>query len=77
MKKRKSKLRVHQEVSKTEQTTHWDLDYMTFAQIEALWEKMLGRSSKQKKVRIIRIILGAILIILILLGIFFSNITPQ
>ena len=77
MKKRKSKMRVHQEVSKIEQTTHWDLDYMTFAQIKALWEKTLGRSSKQKKVRIIRIILGAILFFLILLGIFFSNITPQ
>ena len=73
MKKPKRKLKVYQESSKTEQTTHWDLDYMTFAEIDALLEKTRGRISKQKKVRIVRIILGLILIILIVLGLLFSN----
>lgn len=73
MKNRKNKLRVYKEVSKTQQTTHWDLDYMTNAQIDALLEKTPGGSSKRKKVRIIKIILGLILIMLIVLGFLFSN----
>ena len=73
MKKPKSKLRVYKEISKTQQTTHWDLDYMTNAQIEALLEKTRGRSSKRKKIRIIGIILGFVLIILIVIGFLFSD----
>jgi hypothetical protein len=73
MKKPKSKLRVYKEISKTQQTTHWDLDYMTNAQIEALLEKTRGRSSERKKIRMTVITLGLILIILIVLGFLFSN----
>jgi hypothetical protein len=73
MKKPKRKMKVYQENPKTEQTTHWDLDYMTYAQIDALLEQTRGRSSKQKKVRLVRIVLGLVLLLLLVLGIFFSN----
>lgn len=40
----KKKLKIYQEDAKLRQTTHWDLDYMTTAQIDALYS--VKRSQK-------------------------------
>lgn len=59
----KDKMRVYDEAPKTDQTTHWDLDYMTNAQIEALLERGRRKRIYRRKLRMVGIILGSILLI--------------
>lgn len=40
----KKKLKIYQEDAKLRQTTHWDIDYMTTAEIDALYN--IKRSQK-------------------------------
>lgn len=69
----KGKMRVYDEAPKTDQTTHWDLDYMTNAQIEALLEKGRRKRDYRRKIRMMAIVLGSIGLMLIAVYLFHSN----
>ena len=73
MKKQKGKLRVYEEIPKTQHTTHWDLDYMTNAEIESLYEQAHIRNTKQKRLRLMIMISVLILILLFGIGFLLSN----
>lgn len=44
----KKKLKVYQEEAKLRQTTHWDLDYMTTAEIDALYRYAAAQRAGEK-----------------------------
>lgn len=46
--KQQKKLKVYQEDAKLRQTTHWDLDYMTTAEIEALYKSARQHSQRER-----------------------------
>jgi len=69
-------LRVYQEFTKTRQTTHWDLDYMTTEQIDALLASARNRNLSKKRSRTVKIVVGLILAALIALGILLSRDSP-
>jgi hypothetical protein len=69
----KNKIRVYYEAPKTNHTTHWDLDYMTKAQIDSVLDKGRRKRGYRRKIRIAGIILGLVVLILIALYFVHSN----
>lgn len=45
------KMKIYQEEAKTRQTSHWDCDYMTTEQIDALMNAKQSTDSKRAKVQ--------------------------
>ncbi|HIE56182.1 MAG TPA: hypothetical protein EYP90_13585 [Chromatiaceae bacterium] len=76
MKKPEKTLTIYQEVTKTRQTTHWDLDYMTTEQIDALLASARNRNLSKKRSRAVKIVVGLILATLIALGMLLSRDSP-
>ena len=81
----KRKFKVYQEEAKTRQTSHWDLDYMSTAELEALMQERQERDQTRKpdqdrrdrqpeaetrdRSRLIKLLLGLLVVILLAAGV--------
>ena len=85
MNRPKPKFKIYQEEAKTQQTSHWDWDYMSTAELEALMQERQereqdskpdqGRRSRQPEAetrdhsRLIKLLAGLLVVILSAAGV--------
>jgi hypothetical protein len=75
MAKKDKKIRIYKDQAKDRHTTHWDMDYLTFKEVEALYSKPKKTPGKREpdvkgdpaRIGWILIIMGAALLVLSLI----------
>jgi hypothetical protein len=69
MERNREKLKIYEEVAKSRQTTHWDMDYLPTEAIDALYAT--GTKRKQRRKRMI--LLGCIILLVVVSGVLYFS----
>ena len=85
MANKRKKWKIYQEDAKTQQTSHWDWDYMSAKEMDALMRaaqhkdqqvaEEQAKTNRKQKARLFKIIVGVGVIVLVSSGILLSVVT--